>query len=224
MELSIKKWHKWLAFETWYTIAAQKGCVIVWMSIGNSYFNKKSIQEIIDFTKSNFHKIKFLIPYKPAIYTYKAIGYDEEKAITKARLWSNRLKNHIHNNIVKEINTSNIDIVNREEVIDNDSYKENSKYLQNLYKKNEDFFHDVNNSTEAILKGRIKEWVNIEEWIKIWINYLLEELAFILASPQIFNVEETAYIYHKRRPIFEKLIHGEYDGIVRFNNGFILLN
>lgn len=55
-------------------------------------------------------------------------------------------------------------------------------------------------------------------------NYLLEELAFVIASPQIFNVSKTAYIYHKKWQIFEKLVNGAFDGIIREQTGFILIH
>ncbi len=217
-ELSIKKQYSGIVFETGYKVAEEKGLALVWMSVGNSYFKKDSIKKIVDFVSSNFEKVKFLIPFHPAIYTYQALGYDEKKAITKARLGSNRLTNHILR-AIDGSGSKNMDVVNWDkEIVDNKNYKKQLEFIRNLYKKNSDFFQNANETTKSVLKAKTKNNLILEKNIGIGVNYLLEELAFVLASPDIFSVSKTAYIYHKKWPIFEKLVNGEYDSIVRRKN------
>ncbi len=50
------------------------------------------------------------------------------------------------------------------------------------------------------------------------------EIAFLSASPKVFNVERVAYIYHKRWPIFENFVNGKFNGIVRTDLGFVIIN
>jgi hypothetical protein len=37
-------------------------------------------------------------------------------------------------------------------------------------------------------------------------NYLLQEISFVLSSANIFNTDKTAYIYQKRRETFKNLL------------------
>tara|TARA_Y100000310_G_scaffold302122_1_gene339170 strand:- start:1134 stop:1358 length:225 start_codon:yes stop_codon:yes gene_type:complete len=73
------------------------------------------------------------------------------------------------------------------------------------------------------LEGKTKEDVDLEDAIKIGVVYLLEEIAFVLASPSIFKVSKTAYIYHNRWQIYEDLVNGKYDGKARRDIGFLLI-
>lgn len=135
------------------------------MSVGNSYFKEDSIKKIVDFAKDHFEKIKFLIPFDPAIYTYQALGYDEKKAITKARLGSNRLINHTMRAIAEY---KNMDIVTwSKEIANNEHYKKQLEVIRNLYKNNSDFFQNANETTKSVLKEKVKNGLNLEENISV---------------------------------------------------------
>lgn len=220
-ELSIQQELKGTVFETGYQIAKEKWLAIVWMSVWNSYFGEESIQDIVSFADKTFSKTKFLIPFEPAIYTYLAIGYNEEKARTKARLGSNRLVNHT----VRAIDGGkNMDIVNwNDEVYNNKNYQESLTEIMNLYLENQKFREDAKETTKQVLEEKTKDQINLERATEIGVTYLLQELAFVLVSPSIFNVSKTVYIYHRQWPIFEKLINGKYDWRERHNNWFLLV-
>ncbi len=57
-KLSIQQKLKWTAFETGYRVVKEKWLAIVWMSVGNSYFGKKSINDIVEFVNNTFSQIK----------------------------------------------------------------------------------------------------------------------------------------------------------------------
>ena len=92
-----------------------------------------------------------------------------------------------------------------------------------MYSTNKLFQKDCNETTREVLNGKTKENIDFEKAVKIGVKYLLEELAFVLASPLIFDVSKTAYIYHHRWPIYENLVNGEYDKKVRNDVGFLLV-
>ena len=97
------------------------------------------------------------------------------------------------------------------------------KEIEALYSKNKLFQKYCDDTTKEVLNGKTKENIDFEKAVKIGVKYLLEELAFVLASPLIFGVSKTAYIYHNRWPIYENLVNGKYDKKVRNDVGFFLV-
>ena len=64
----------------------------------------------------------------------------------------------------------------------------------------------------------------MESAIDEGVFYLLKELAFLLASPKIYDSEEVTYIYHKKWQIFQNLISGLYDNHSKKQLEFLLHN
>jgi tRNA-dependent cyclodipeptide synthase len=150
-----------------------------------------------------------------------ALGYDQTKASSKARLGSNRLKNHSQ----KIIGTNTkVEIVNwSKRIANNPFYQNNLNLISELYRVNQEFQTDAEEATKKVLMKKSDRAIS-EEDIKIGTKYLLEELAFVLSSPDIFEVQSTVYMYHRNWPIYEKLVNGEYDNKPRNNLGFLLVN
>ena len=222
---SVTKELKGAVFETGYKVFEEKGLAIIWMSVGNPYFNPEVIKNIVEFCSKKFSKIRILVPFEPAQYTFQALSNDENKAKSKARLNSNRLKNHTQRVLDQIKNkSSDIKIINwSEDILPKEEYKKSLKEIETLYSTNKLFQKDCNETTREVLNGKTKENIDFEKAVKIGVKYLLEELAFVLASPLIFDVSKTAYIYHHRWPIYENLVNGEYDKKVRNDVGFLLV-
>jgi len=218
----IEKEYTWSVFETGYDIAKDKWIAIVGMSIGNSYFKAEAINNLVEFAESNFKKTYFFMPYEPTVHTFKAIGYNQTKAERKARLGSNALANHTIKAIDSRDNLIIVDWFN--DVNSQEVYKKSLKHIYSLYSNSSDFKKDADETTKRVLEGKIKEWINIDDWVEIWVNYLLEELAFLLVSPRLFDALEIVYIYHRRFEIFEKLINWKYDGNKKKNIWFLIVS
>ncbi|MFA6099572.1 MAG: tRNA-dependent cyclodipeptide synthase [Patescibacteria group bacterium] len=212
-------------FDNGYEVLKKHGLVIIWMSVGNSYFNKERIEEILEYAAKHFSVVRILIPYEPAIYTYLALGYDETKANSKARLGSNRLTNHTKRTISENASFQgkDIHILNwAEEVEKVDVYQKKLLFMTHLYETNRRFQIDAEETTAEVLSNKSDENISAEK-IKIGVKYLLEELAFVLSSPDLFKVDKTAYMYHRHWPIYEKLVNGEYDDKPKEDIGFLLV-
>jgi len=82
---------KGVAFEIGREVVRVRGTAVVGMSLGNSYFKKETIAELLRFCSENFSEVRIIIADKPAEHTYKAIGYSSKKARKKARLNGNTL-------------------------------------------------------------------------------------------------------------------------------------
>ena len=223
---SVKKELSGAVFETGYKVLEENGLAIIWMSVGNPYFRPEVILDLVNFCSKKFSKIRILAPFEPAQYTYEALGNPENKAKRKARLNSNRLKNHTQRVLDQIKNkSSDIKIVDwSEDILPKEEYKKSLKEIEALYSKNKLFQKYCDDTTKEVLNGKTKENIDFEKAVKIGVKYLLEELAFVLASPLIFGVSKTAYIYHNRWPIYENLVNGKYDKKVRNDVGFLLVN
>ncbi len=213
-------------FKTGYEVLKQKGTVIVGMSPGNSYFKKDTIYNILRSVSRLFKNIKIFIPEVQVQYTYIALGKSITKAAAIARKNSNFLRNHSMRAIAEIIDHDSavsISISNWYSEIEHvSSYRNSKKYIYDLYKKSEKFYSDVRQTTKIIVASQTKDVIDIEKVVDIAVNYLLEELAFMLASPGIYGVEQIAAAYHNRWPVFENLVSGQYDLSIS-NVGLVLL-
>lgn len=204
-------------------VLEEPGYALVWMSAGNSYFREEVIQKILSFTGEHFPKTLIMAPDEPAEHTFKALGYRGNEVKKKTRLNANLLQNRAKRVVDRVGNKSKFHIVEWvKEIIPNKSYQEKLKEIIHLYFTNEQFRRDANNTTKEVLASKMQKEINMEEATKEAVNYLLKELAFVIASPTIFNAQKITYVYHKEWPIYQKLIKGVYDGKTRDNLGFLL--
>ena len=56
------------------------------------------------------------------------------------------------------------------------------------------------------------------------VYYLLKELAFILASKEIFSTDKVTVIYHRSWSVYEKYVNGEYDGQLKEGYGLAVIS
>jgi tRNA-dependent cyclodipeptide synthase len=195
----------------------KKDLALIWMSAGNSYFTEERIKRLLDFANKNFEKIIVLSPDKPAEHNFRALEYEEVRLKRKARQNSNRLINKARR-IIENIKEKDKFVVeNWESIEKKEEYKAELKVLKELYQKNEEFKKDVNELSKKVLREK-SEGVNLDEAAL----YLIEEFAFVLASPEIYGFDRSIYLYHKKLDISEKLFSGAYDGIKKKNVSFIL--
>lgn len=190
---------------------------VIGMSPGNSYFKLEVITQLLKKGLEEYPRIGIFIPDVPAIATYLALGYPENRARTdKAIAQGNALKNKVRSAIETEsLDVSRIRIFEWEKdgIEDNDKYREKFQWIQDLYESNSEFRKDADAATAEVLNENPFRKIPIEdEQIKKGVHYLLSEFAFMLFLPDYLNEEQVGYIYHKPWPVFERLIAGEYTG------------
>ena len=169
-----------------------------------------------------------MAPDEPANHTYLALGYEEKIAKKKARLNANLLQNRAKRGVeilTKEKNKSRFHVVEYgEEIIPNKIFQKMLIKIIELYRKDKHFYGDARVMTKEVIYDKLEESINMERAVDEGVNYLLKELAFVLASPEIYNTPHVTYIYHRNWVIFQKLIAGEYDGKPKTNLSFLLSN
>ncbi len=188
---------------------------VLGMSPGNSYFGQDSIRKLLRKGLEEYPRIGVLIPDIPAISTYVALGYPENRARTdKAIAQGNALKNKVRKAIESDgLDTSRIRIFDwdKDGIEDNEEYRTQFQFIRNLYETNSQFKKDSNAATAEVLNDNPFRKISIgEKEIQKGVHYLLSEFAFMLFLPQYLNEESVGYIYHKPWPVFEALIAGNY--------------
>ncbi|MDP3741777.1 MAG: tRNA-dependent cyclodipeptide synthase [Candidatus Micrarchaeota archaeon] len=198
---------------------------LIWMSAGNSYFDKETIEKLLNYADEKFQKIIIISPNKPAEHTFKALGYPENKAKQKAKLNANLLKNRAEKELEKIGHRNKFSFANWETgILTSPEYNAKYKEITTIYETNPKFKNDARNTTQNVIKDKTNKITDVEKAIDQAVLYLMEELAFVLASPVIYNVQKVTYLYHRPWKIYENLISGKYDGKKKENLSFRLTN
>lgn len=195
---------------------------IIGMSPGNGYFKEPVIKELLQKVIERYGKTAILIADVPAVSTYMALGYPENRARRdKAIPQGNALKNKV-SKLESELGLQGkIKIVDWANEIENDTiYQDYYQKIKTLSEENENFRVAVNDATRKVLEYSEKKIENILTAVDIASHYLLAELAFMEFAPTFFEVPSVTYIYHKDWPVYESYIKGEFDGAVRSSLGF----
>ena len=89
------------------SVIENHGRILIGLSIKNSYFKDGNLKKILEWVSKYFVHGYVMIPDEPAIYTLMSIGYEENRARTKAVLEANRLENKCYR-IIEDSKLNNI--------------------------------------------------------------------------------------------------------------------
>lgn len=199
---------------------------IIGMSPGNSYFKDEEVRFLIENIVRRFGRVAILIADVPAISTYRALGYPEnrarrDKAIPQGHLLRNRV-----NRVMAQLgySDSQVKLIDWEEEVENDpEYKKCYYEVRRLYDKNKNFMNAADKTTRGVLESSKKDISNINNSTKIAVHYLLSELAFLEWAPSFLKTKKVIYVYHKNWTIYEDYIVGKFDKKTRKYMDFLLL-
>ncbi|MDC0506220.1 tRNA-dependent cyclodipeptide synthase [Candidatus Gracilibacteria bacterium] len=198
---------------------------IIGMSPGNSYFKEDEVDYLLTTLVSKYGKVAIMIADVPAISTYVAYGYKENRARRdKAIPQGNALKNRVKKSIKKNnYSPDQVYIIDwGQEVENNTSYRSRYNNVKELYQNNSIFRSDVRSTTKQVLVNSGRDISNIESAIDIAIHYLISEIAFLEWAPEYFGVPQVTYVYHKNWGVYENYIAGRYDKHVKSHMDFLL--
>lgn len=198
---------------------------IVGMSPGNSYFKDAEVRYLLQKTIDKFGRTAILIADVPAISTYLAFGYSENRARSKAILKGNNLKNRTRR-IQKELGFSDdqVKIIDwATDVADSAEYKKIYLAVEQLYNSNQEFQKAVDQTTQKVIEGSQRSIPNLDAAVKTATHYLLSELAFLEFAPKFLESNNIVYIYHKNWPVYEDYIAGKFDSKPKLYLDFLLL-
>ncbi len=199
---------------------------VIGMSPGNSYFKEDEIKYLLKTTVERYGRVLIMIADVPAISTYIALGYPENRARRdKALPQGNLLKNRTER-VAKELgyDDTQVRIIDwGKEIENNKDYKISFKYIRELYESNKYFEKDANETTRGVIMGSKREILNVDSAVKIAVHYLLSEIAFMDFLPILLNTKKVVYIYHKNWQVYENYIAGKYDNKLKSHIDFLLI-
>jgi len=199
---------------------------IIGMSPGNSYFKDEEILYLLKTTVDRFGKVAVLIADIPAISTYIALGYPENRARRdKAIPKGNALKNRVRK-AMSELGYSDqvVRVINWEKEIEGATeYQKQYEKILNLYKNNSSFHSAADATTRIVLEGSKKSIKDIDSATSIAVHYLLSEFAFLEFASTYLNADKVVYIYHKNWPVYEDYIAGKFDNVIKSHLDFLLV-
>ena len=184
---------------------------LIGVSIGNPFFSQDNLERIITYAAGISEGGYLFIADISARHTFEALGYDSQSAKRKARLRGNALRNRCEELFrAKEEFRSRFSFVEWSAAISHPAYQEELRRLAVLYSFDDRFRAAAEESTESVIAKR--ESINRQQSVAIGVRFLLEELAFLLASPKIYGADRMTYLYHRPWPIFTALLNGGFDG------------
>jgi cyclo(L-tyrosyl-L-tyrosyl) synthase len=189
---------------------------IIGMSPGNSYFKDDVIKNLLKKVVEKYGRAAVFIADVPAISTYIALGYPENRARRdKAIPQGNALKNRTRKAMAELGYTdTQIKIIDWDtEVAHDPRYEVKYGEVQKLYQTNNAFAEAADAATRNVLENTGKIISNMKEATTIAVQYLLAEFAFLTFAPEYLNTEKVVYIYHKEWPVYESYRRGEFDGV-----------
>jgi cyclo(L-tyrosyl-L-tyrosyl) synthase len=198
---------------------------IIGISMLNSHFRRDSIQHMTASIKDRYQNVFFMLPNKPAEHTLAGYGYEPLDATRTSRRKFAVLHRHCRESI-EALHLKDAAIVQWEQFEHGEEYSRMLSSLDALYKSDERFCDDARVATSSMYQQSAfpkKKDMLLEEQIDMGIHFLLEELAFILASPEILKVPRTEYLYHRAMPILTDLLQEKYSFVPPTNVSFALL-
>lgn len=218
------------------------GTLVIPICLNNGYYKRETVHHLIRTAAALSNSISIFFTDGPSKHNYIAAGKSESSALRDCRRHFNRLRNFCVSgvDILPTDLRSNFDLdLHRwSRIYKRSDWQEEFRYLLNLYESRELFRDEVRSTTRQVLEKRMG-CIDLEQRTDVAINYTLEELAFILiASRRTAELENSragrgkiegastpfAYIYYESWPVMERLVDGCYDGIVRENIGFCILD
>lgn len=190
----------------------KKDASIVGISMLNSHFTPENIALAAADARRNAHAIYFMLPDVPAQHTLAGYGYLPEEARKTSERKFKALAKHCRF-AIESVLLGSGHIVRWGDFCERQEYRDMLQRMNDLYAANPDFGACVRSVTASVYQGSpypMKRDMLPEEQVEAGRHFLLQELAFILASPQILNVATTEYVYHRDMPVLESLVAGAY--------------
>lgn len=225
---SLRQWNKTVSQEGWYVAVTERehpaieaglrnfsngGDLIIGMSLENSYFSRDTVARLIRYLGTLEVDVFIAVMDQPSKHNYRALGYSEKIIDQKIRKKGANLRLKIKS-ALKGLDkfSEHFQIMDWSYVYEQEEYLHAKSLLEEIQMENKTFREDLASCAETYLRPKSKQDLS-EGSLREAEKYLLEELAFLVASSKIFNRESLSYLYHRPWPIFEKLTTGEYGDI-----------
>jgi len=201
---------------------------VLGMSLGNSFFNQTMVSALLSFLMKNCTRLYIFIPDIPAQYTYQAIGDENYKR--RIRLDMNRYRRwiqYVMDTVLQVDQRVRVVLVDWErDVTSNAHYQHRLAAYQKDYQEQKCplFVRDIQDQTRQVLlylqrflqqRSTMFSVEKMDSAVNVGATFLLMELAFLTTFHHLFpdvihSSSELVYVYHRRWPVFERLLSNQY--------------
>lgn len=205
--------------------------------LNNGYYKRENIYRMLKFVLNISRRVQIFTTDGPAKHNYLALGKSEVEAIRETRLNKNRLQNLCTialeriNATLQENTRYSLTYMKWEDIYKDKAYLDSYAQIKKLYANSAQFKNDIEETSRQVLLNRIGIQSQVESVLSVGIEYIFEELAFILAYSSLgaqtkpisdHGAKGFNYIYYESWPVFEKLVNGEYDNQPKEKIGFVI--
>ena len=205
--------------------------------LNNGYYKRENIYQMLKFALNFSKRVTIFTTDGPAKHNYLALGKSETEAIRETRLNKNRLQNLCAialeriNATLPEDARHTLTYIKWADIYQDKAYLDSYAQIKKLYGSSEEFKNDIEETSRQVLLNRIGIKSQVETVLPVGIEYIFEELAFILSYASLgsqtkpisdHGVNGFSYIYYESWPVFEKLVNGEYDNQPKEKIGFVI--
>ncbi|MCC3769050.1 tRNA-dependent cyclodipeptide synthase [Streptomyces sp. UNOC14_S4] len=184
--------------------------VVFGISPGNSYFHVARLTELLGWLCAEFARVDVVIPDSALEHTYRALGYDPQRAAKKARGEINVLCNRVARAWESGGGPRPTDGLHRmSELESNDVYREKLAECERALDEDSALWDTCADMSREVLAARGYDGPLTVERIERAMRYLVAELPFFLASADIFGAPSSLNFYHRPLPLAELVFAGK---------------
>lgn len=173
---------------------------IVGVSPFNSYFTEQNLEKLLRWSLKKFNSISVFIPDGISAFTFKALGYSEEKSIKKTKKQDCYLENKVlraFGNIGIGKNEAEQSILKVSELAANNKrYYETYEHFLKKFENEVSFRMGCLSTSKWVLANQYGDNPISDEISNVAVKYFLHELPLFLDSPSILGVNSSSFIYH----------------------------
>ena len=201
------------------------GPVIAGMSLRNRQFtDRRQLSRAIEALAALPSPVSVMVTDGPFVHNLAAIGYPEEKIERESRDLGRALRKAV----TRLFGDTPCTFVDWEQVYSHPAYRTELAALEKLREHSASFRADLEAASYWPTDGLAKHYFPSQPGRPLDLRaagrYVLEEFAFLIAAPAIYEVPAIAYAYHHRWEIAERLLSGHYDNRPRAGVGLLLMD
>lgn len=183
--------------------------VVLGVSPGNSYFQVSRLTGLLGWLCAEFEQVDVVIPDSALEQTYRALGYDPQRAAKKARGEINVLHNRVARAWADAGGPREDDGLHRMSDLASDAvYREKLAECEQALKEDGLLWDTCADLTREVLTARGHDGPLTADQVERGMRYLTAELPFFLASSDIFTVPSSLNFYHRELSLAELVFSG----------------
>jgi cyclo(L-tyrosyl-L-tyrosyl) synthase len=188
----------------------QRRHVVLGVSPGNSYFRVERLTELLGWLCEEFDQVDVVVPDSALAHTYRALGYDPQRARKKAHGEVNVLRNRVDRAWRDAGGPRAVDGLHRMSELASDAvYREKLAECEQALREDDTLSRTCAEMSREVLAARGHDGQATTEQVDQAMRYLTAELPFFLASSDIFGVPSSLNFYHRQIPLAELVFSGK---------------